>query len=103
MHLNFILHVYADPPAADIDASCTLSVREAFTLALALSIDGLAVGFGTALSSISMMPVMLLSLSLGLLAVKSGAMLGNHLSRALPFDLSWVSGALLIFLAFLRL
>lgn len=103
MHLNFILHVYADPPSADIDDSCVLSVREALALAIALSLDGLAVGFGTALSDIKILPVMLLSLSLGLIAVKFGGMLGNRLSRALDFDLSWVSGALLIILSFLRL
>lgn len=102
MHLKFILHVYADPPAADTDASCCLSVREAFTLALAVSIDGLAVGFGSALTDIRIFPILVLSVLLGLIAVKTGSLLGNRLSRALPFDLSWISGLLLIILAFTR-
>lgn len=103
MHINFLLHVYADPPTADTDASCSLSVREALSLALAVSIDGLAVGFGSALSDVHILPVLILSILLGLIAVKFGSFLGNRLSRALPFDLSWVSGLLLIILAFMRL
>lgn len=47
--LKFILDVYADPEKADRDGSRELSPAEAASLAVALSLDGLAVGFGAAL------------------------------------------------------
>ena len=103
LHLNFILHVYANPEEADTDASKLLSPAEAASLAVALSLDGLAVGFGAALASVNLYAVILLSLLAGAAAVVCGCFLGNKIAQKLPFDLSWVSGILLIVLAFLKL
>lgn len=103
MHLNFILDVYADPEIADCDCSNTLSPKEAVALALAVSIDGLAVGFGSALMHISLLPIMIFAILFGFGAVKIGCTVGNRLSESIPFDLSWLSGVLLIILAVIRL
>ena len=101
--LMFILDVYADPEKADRDGSRELSPAEAASLAVALSLDGLAVGFGAALMQVNFLMVMLFSLAVGMLAVRLGGKIGNRAAQKLPFDLSWLSGALLIVLAILKL
>lgn len=101
--LNFILNIYANPKEADVDVSKTLSPKEALSLALALSIDSLMAGFGAALANVSILAVLISSLLLSFLAVKSGEFIGNRLSEKLPFRLSWLSGIILISLAFLKL
>ncbi|MGF7141726.1 putative sporulation protein YtaF [Anaerotaenia torta] len=103
LNLNFILSIYANPKEADVDDSKILSPKEAISLAAALSIDNMAAGMGAALSSISIPAVLTASLLLSMLAVKSGELLGNKLSDKFSFRLSWLSGGLLILLAFLRL
>lgn len=103
LHLNFILTVYADPEQADQDRSRLLSPGEAFSLAVALSLDGLAVGFGAALGSVGVWQSLLFSLFIGAGAVRLGAFFGNRLAARTSLDLSWVGGALLLVLAFLKL
>ncbi len=99
--LKFILDVYADPEKADRDGSRVLSPAEAASLAVALSLDGLAVG--AALMQVNVLIVMLFSLAVGMLAVRLGGKIGNRAAQKLSFDLSWFSGALLIVLAILKL
>ena len=79
------------------------SPAEAASLAVALSLDGLAVGFGAALMQVNVLIVMLFSLAVGMLAVRLGGKIGNRAAQKLSFDLSWFSGALLIVLAILKL
>ena len=90
LHLNFILTVYADPEQADQDRSRLLSPAEAFSLAVALSLDGLAVGFGAALGSVGVWQSLLFSLFIGAGAVRLGAFLGNRLASRTSLDLSWI-------------
>ena len=101
--LRCILNIYADPEKADRDASRELSVREAAPLAAALSLDGLAAGFGAGMAAINLWMATGMSLALGLAAVLGGSMLGKRLAEHSRLDLSWLSGALLIVLAFCRL
>ena len=103
LNLNFILNIYANPNEADVDNSKTLSPREALSIAIALSIDSLVAGVGAALANVSILAVIVSSLVLSTLAVKSGELLGHKLSDKVPFGLSWLSGAILITLAFIRL
>lgn len=100
--LRFILQIYADSTQADIDHSKELSPKEAACLALALSFDGLAVGFGAGLSTINPLEVILFSIVFGIVAVLFGGYIGSKLSQKLDIDLSWVSGLLLIVLALLK-
>lgn len=100
--LRFILSVYADPEAADQDRSRVLSPGEAASLAVALSLDGLAAGFGAGLVSISVPLILAMSFLSGTLAVLCGCRLGNRIAKTAPLDLSWLSGVLLIFLALFR-
>jgi len=103
LNLNFILNIYADPKEADLDESKTLSPSEALSLAIALSLDSLAAGFGIAFGNINIFAIIICSLIFSMLSIKSGAFIGNKISDKVPFQLSWLSGILLIFLAFLRL
>lgn len=103
MHLRFILDVYANPENADSDCSKSLSAVEAAPLAIALSLDGLAVGFGAALSEAAPLRAVLFSLVANVIAVCAGSLTGNKVAAKIPLDLSWVSGLLLMVLAFLKL
>ena len=93
----------ADPPEADRDASNTLSSAEAASLAVAMSLDGLAVGFGAGMGNASPVLVLLFSLLLTAAAVMGGSALGNRVAARLRHDLSWVGGALLLLLAAIKL
>lgn len=101
--LRFILQIYVDSTAADQDLSRTLSPAEAASLAFALSIDGLAAGLGAGLTEGNPIQTVLVSLLVTTLAVTLGGFFGRKLAEKLKFDLSWLSGALLIILAFLKL
>lgn len=102
LHLTFILNVYANPECADKDRSQTLSPKEAGALAAALSLDGLAAGFGAALGSVSVPQVLIFSLIFNILAVILGSAIGNRIAKSTSLDLSWISGVFLIVLAFLK-
>ena len=101
--LRFILNIYADPPEADRDASKTLSSAEAASLAVAMSLDGLAVGFGAGVGNASPALALLFSLLLTAAAVQGGSALGNRAAARLKHDLSWIGGALLLILAVMKL
>lgn len=101
--LCVILDIYACPQKADRDQSRELSPGEAASLAIALSLDGIAAGFGAGLSSASWILPAFLSLIVSAAAVKLGDLTGQRMARRFPFDLSWLSGVILIFLALLRL
>ena len=101
--INFILNVYANPKEADLDESKTLSPREALSLAVALSLDSLAAGFGAALGNVNILAIIICSFIFSMISIKSGAFIGNKISDKVPFQLSWLSGILLISLAFLKL
>lgn len=100
---SVVLSVYANPEAADADASKQLSLREACTLAAALSLDGAAAGFGTALGSAGGAAFVLCAFITDTVAVISGRLLGNKLSGSLPAFTPWLSGAVLIILAIAKL
>lgn len=97
--LRFVLYVYAEPAAADVDDSKTISPVEALSLALALSVDGMAVGFGAALGQASAPLVIACSLAANAAALVAGCWLGNRAAQHLRFNLSWLSGGVLILLA----
>lgn len=102
-NLKFILTLYADPEKADVDKSHSISPGEAFSLAIAMSLDGLAVGFGAAVGSINVLAVFIASLVIGTIAVMLGSFIGYRLVRKFRFNLSWLGGVILIYLAFMKL
>lgn len=102
-NFKFILRLYADPEAADVDISKSISSREAAVLAVSLSLDGFAVGFGAALMGINALAVVALTLLAGALALWGGGALGNKAAVNLRFNISWLAGVILIGLAIMQL
>lgn len=101
--ISFLLQIYVDSTAADKDASRLLSPREAASLAFALSLDGLAVGFGAGLQEANAWEVLLFCVVLTAAAVLAGDGIGRRVAQKARFDLGWLSGLLLMLLAFLKL
>ena len=102
LRLHFILQIYADPEEADADDSRVLSLREAAALAAALSLDGLAAGFGSGLTGSGTALLLVLSFAATAGAVSFGCRTGARLARGARRDLSWAGGALLLLLAAVR-
>ena len=103
LNFNFILYVYANPEAADIDASKHISSAEAALLGLSLSLDGISVGFGAAFTDVNGVAVFLWSLITNLLFLLFGHFLGQKITNKTSFNVSWLSGAVLICLAISKL
>lgn len=101
--LNFVLNIYANPQDADIDSSRILSPKESIYLAIALSIDGLAVGFGAGLTDINYFLIIIFSLLSHIIAIMLGCCLGNKIAEKSSLNLSWLSGLILIVLSILKL
>lgn len=100
--IKFVLQVYADETKADFDKSKILSSKEAFYLAIALSLDSLAVGFSSSLISVNYIQTILFSLIIGFFSILSGSFLGLKFVENSKRDFSWISGVLIILLAFIR-
>ena len=101
-NLNFILNIYANPDEADIDKSKFLSPKEAFSLALALSLDSLAAGIGAVMGNLNILSILILSFISTILSTMLGVFIGDRISNKIPF-VSWLGGILLILIAFLRI
>lgn len=85
---NFVLQVYADEIKADFDKSKVLSYKEAVYLSIALSLDSLAVGFGSSLMLINYIQVFIISLIIGLIAILLGSLIGKKLVESTNLNLS---------------
>lgn len=103
LDLKFILNVYANPEKADIDSSRIVSSKEAIFLAIALSLDSFAVGFGAGLSDVNHFQIIGFSLITDMFAIIFGCYFGNIIAKKFSLNLSWLSGLILIFLAFTNL
>ncbi|MCL2030868.1 MAG: manganese efflux pump [Oscillospiraceae bacterium] len=103
LNFKFILRLYADPEAADVDVSKSISPREAAALSLSLSLDGFAVGFSAALTGVNAWIVIAFSLVTGCAALLLGGWLGNKAADKLRVNISWLAGAVLIGLAVTKL
>ena len=79
-----------------------LSAKEAFYLAIALSLDSLAVGFGSGLGYVNYAQVIILCFLVGIVSLLLGSQLGRRFANIINVNLSWISGVLLIILAFIR-
>ena len=102
-NFKFILHMYANPEAADADISKSISPREAAALAVALSLDGFAVGLGAAFAGVNGLAVILFTFITGMIMLLLGGWLGNKTACKLRINLSWAAGLILIWLAFMNL
>ena len=102
-NLEVFLRVCVDSTQADFNGSQSLSVVEAVSLAAALSLDGLAAGFGAGMLEQDGRKVLVLALAVNLLMLQIGWKLGKRCSERVKGDLSWLAGAVLITMGLLRL
>lgn len=102
-NIVLLLEIAEDEKNADMDNSNTLSVKEAIMLATALSMDSLASGFAYGLAMTPTFVLYLVNFIVCVLFVDTGLMIGKKMKGRLRWDLSWLSGAFLILLAFSRL
>ncbi|QUH21379.1 sporulation membrane protein YtaF [Alkaliphilus sp. B6464] len=96
---DLIINIYIDGTSADFDNSKYLNPKEAIYLAIALSLDSLAAGFGSSLGNINYIQVILFSLFWGMIAIWLGVFIGKKFAEKLDINISWLSGVLLIILA----
>ena len=101
--IRFIINIYVDETKADCNKSKDLDYKEAVYLAIALSLDSLAVGFGSALGNINYINVIILSLIVGIFSIKMGLVIGGKIAKKSKVNLSWITGIILIILASLKL
>ncbi len=94
---------HEEAETADKNKDAVLSPTEAFALGAALSIDSLAVGIGAGIPSSYIPTAFLASAWIGALAVLLGSLLGRLIASHCRSNLCWVSGVLLILLAFMKL
>lgn len=100
--IEFIFHIYVNPEASDMDLSKCISCKEAFCLGLALSLDNLVIGVGIGLLHISTILVTVLSFFIGIFLITAGHLIGIHICKKRKIETAWMSGLLLIVLAFLK-
>lgn len=103
LNLHLILDIYLDETKADFDDSKNLNSKEALYLAIALSIDSLAVGFANSFGNINYILTIIFSFLAGILVIVTGLFIGRHLINTIKVNFSWISGVLLIALAILKL
>lgn len=100
--ISFVIDIFLDEKEADQDHSKYLSMKEAFYLGVALSIDSLASGLAYGIGITDVKLVLLVSFIMGITIILLGSLLGTRIMNHIKQDVSWISGCLLIILAFLR-
>ena len=106
LSLNFMLNIYAAPETSDADDSKVLSLKEASTLAIVLSLDSITAGFGlgaTETDMIGFLWIILAAFVVCMLFIYLGALIGYKISKKVKLDLSWLSGLAFIALGFMNI
>lgn len=103
MGFLFTVNVEPSDDEEEISEKKILKPSEAASLSIALSLDGLAVGFGASLVNSDSVQIVAFSLISDMVAVMLGCFLGNRVAEKISFNLSWLSGIMLMLLAFLKL
>lgn len=93
--------LFFDGTAADADNSKSISVKEALVLSAALSADSVVTGISSGSLELNLPILSAVCFLTGIPAVLFGVLLGKKLHFALKIDLGWLSGAVLIVLAFI--
>lgn len=104
--LGITIQVIRNPEEGDIDHSGKIDIREALLLGLALSVDAIGVGIGSALAGIGSLWIPLSAGIFQLLFLYAGMRLGSKLGKSKKLNkkvLSIIPGILLITLAFIKI
>ena len=108
LHINLfnfklIINIYLNPIEADLNKDNILSFKEACLIGFVLSIDSFSAGIGLGGENTFPYLIIILSFVFELLLSFVGYKLGRKLSTNKKFNLSWLSGIILIVLAILKL
>lgn len=101
-NFTFVFTVFANPEKADQDESKILSVVEAMSAALALSLDGIGIGVIAGMSKLNLISCFITSSILTILMLLIGLWIGKHCQKYLKHDITWLSGILLILFAIMK-
>lgn len=99
-------NIFNNPISSDLDNSKIIDSKESLFLAIALSLDSLCIGIGSAISDINLtfFPLLVSLFQIGFLSL--GTFLGTHINKIykLPHNI-WniLSGLLLIFIGFIKI
>lgn len=102
-NIKIIIDVVVDCTKADMNNSGDIDLKEGFYLGMALSLDALGIGFGSAMGSINYIQVLVLSFIFNMIIILLGLYLGQKLVSKSKMEFSWISGLILIFLALCKL
>lgn len=101
--VSIVIDILLDERCADMDHSKALNGKEALYLGFALSMDSLASGLAYGIGVHHAWILLGFSLVAGVLLILCGNAIGERLNRYAQWDVSWISGAMLVLLALLRL
>ena len=102
-NLHLIIEIYKDFNNADQDYSKSLSVKEAMSLSIALSLDGVVGGITSGFVTVNLWMALILSFMINYLAILIGEKLGKKLNAKIKTDISWLAGILFIIIALFRM
>lgn len=101
--LKFVTNISAYEAKKDEIVINKVSSKEALFLAVALSLDSLAVGFASALGDIDLKLVVLFSLITDAVFIWVGLFIGRKFAEKTKLNLSWLAGLILIGLAIMKI
>lgn len=102
-NFKFYLHIIADSTKADIDKNKILSSLESLGLGFLLAIDSLGVGLSFGMQNGFQVLLIAISFLFTLISIVLGACLGKNIAKKIKLNLSFLSGLVLIILAFIKL
>ena len=102
-NFNLILKIYKNDTEADLNKDKVLSAKEAISLAAALSVDGIAVGFSAGFGGTNGLVMAAVLFSMSMLSLYVGTLIGKKLIQKTKLNLSWLSGVVLIVIALTKL
>ncbi len=88
---------------ADKNNDQLIAPAEAVSLGIALSLDSIAAGVGAGIAPAYMVVAIFAAFFMGIISILTGSNLGKIVSRHCPYNFCWISGVLLIVLAFMKL
>lgn len=98
---NLLVDIFIDETKADINKSNDIDIKESFLIGILGSIDSLCAGLSFPYTNIFI--VFLLTFCICSFLILIGFKTGNIFSEASKINLSWLSGVLLIILAFTKI
>lgn len=102
-NFSLFFKVCLDTNLSDLNDDKLLSLKEALLISTILSIDSLGVGLGVGMNTTYPYLTIIFTFFTGLLFSCVGNFIGKKLSKKIKLNLSWLSGAILIILAVLKL